>query len=126
WHGYRFMTRGFEHEPFFGEPGNHRWYPEQFTSYGFRLMQSWATREVHGREAIRGMARGGEEALRAFEGRGYRFRPIDLSRLSEEFATLHDLTTRSFARFLGFTPIGGEEFEGLFALSRHGIIPELI
>ena len=126
WHGYRFMTRGFEHERFFGEPGNHRWYPEQFTRYGFTVRQSWATREVHGREAIAGMVRSGEETTRAFEGRGYRFRPIDVSRLSEGLATLHDLTTRSFAAFLGFTPIGREEFEGLFALTRHGIIPELI
>ena len=126
WRGYRFMTCGFEEEPFFGEPANPRWYPEHFARFGFTVLQTWATREVRGRDAIAALARSTEESLRAFEARGYRFRPLDPSQLSEELGVLHAITIASFAGFLGFTPIAREEFEGLFAISRHALVPELI
>ena len=126
WRGYRFMTSGFEEEPFFGEPANPRWYPEHFARFGFTVLQTWATREVRGRDAIMGLARATEATLRAVEARGHRFRPLDPSRLSDELGVLHALTIGSFAGFLGFTPIAREEFEGLFAISRHALVPELI
>jgi len=126
WRGYRFMTRGFDQEPFFGEPTNPPWYPEHFARFGFTVLQTWATREVRGRDAIVGLARATEARVRAFEARGYRFRPLDRSRLSEELGVLHALTSASFEGFLGFTPIPREEFEGLFAISRHALVPELI
>ena len=123
WHGYRFLIRGFGQERFFGEPYNKPWYPELFARCGFAVKQEWATMEVLGRQAIEELIRPGEKAERMFVGRGYRFQPIDLSRFEAELDRLYDLVTGSFSGFLGFTPIGREEFGRLFAVSRHGIEP---
>jgi hypothetical protein len=123
WHGYRFMTRGFELPPYYGEPYNRPEYPGLFEKLGFRPRQRWNTFELSGRESLEALLARGVQDRRRFLESGYRLAPFDFSRFDECAAKLYVALTASFSRFLGFTPIGLGEFRELLATARHALLP---
>jgi hypothetical protein len=123
WHGYRFMTRGFGKERFHGEPYNRAYYPELFERFGFARRQRWNTFEIGTRGLDRLLERGGARTG-ALLARGYRFERFDLARFDAFLARLHDVLTRSFSSFLGYTPIALPEFRRLLALARWAVHTE--
>jgi hypothetical protein len=125
WHGYRFMTRGFEREPFLGEPYNKPYYPEYFEKAGFVRKRRWHSVEVKGRPAIEALAAPGAAAHDRLRRQGYRFRSFDLRRFGAEMLRLHGLVTASFAGFPDFVPITAQEFMKIFASSRPALEPRL-
>ncbi len=126
WHGYRFMTQGFEREPFLGEPYNKPYYPGFFEAAGFGRKRRWHSVEVKGRGAIESLAAHGAEAHDRLRRQGYRFEGFDVSRFGAEMLRLHGLITASFAGFPDFTPIPAEEFVEMFSASRPALDPRLI
>lgn len=123
WHGYRFMTRGFQEKLFYGEPYNKRYYPAFLERYGFIPKQHWNSVEVHGSETIEKMVERGAARYQQLVDCGYRFEHFDVGRFNDEIRKLHSVLTRSFCGFLGFTPISLADFENLFATSRHAFDP---
>lgn len=124
WHGYRFMTGGFEERVFYGEPHNKRYYPAFFQRYGFVPKQHWNSVEVYGSQTIEKMVERGAARYQQFLKQGYRFEHFDMGKFKEELRKLHRVLTRSFSGFLGFTPISFGEFEQLFGTSRYAFHPK--
>jgi len=114
WHSYRFMTRGFDEEPFYGEPANKPWYPAFFERYGFRIRGTWNTFEIRGQQELEALVVDGKKSYAAALARGYRYvsgEDIDRRR---DLPLLHELVSRSFQAFLGWTPISLADFTGLY------------
>lgn len=126
WHGYRFMTAGFDRERFLGEPHNAPYYPELFQRYGFTPLQTWTSIEVDGSAAIDRLHARWEPRYRRFLERGVRFEPANLSCWTTEVDRMHALVTDSFSGFPGFTPISRAEFRRLFSAGRHAVRSELL
>ncbi len=107
WHGYRFMTRGFDRPPLAGEPRNPATYPALFERAGFRVCRLWNTFELD-RDALHDLlARFDDAVLPA----GYRASCFADCPAAVE--TLHAVLLSSFSGFLGFTPISLADFRGL-------------
>jgi hypothetical protein len=114
WHNYRFMTRGFDEDPFVGEPANKPWYPEQFERSGFVTRQTWNTRELRGRGELGSLVESGRHAHALAHGRGYRFLSAEHWDRDRDMPLLHDLVMRSFSDFLGYTPLDFADFKRLY------------
>lgn len=121
WHSYRFMTQGFDQAPFYGEPDNKAYYPAYFEHYGFARRRTWHSFEVVGRDVLEAMIAASKPQHDDLVSRGYRFVSADNWDPSDETRLLHDLISRSFAGFLGFTPIALEEFAMLFRRSKAAV-----
>ena len=121
WHSYRFMTRGFDQAPFYGEPDNKAYYPAYFEAYGFAQRREWDSFEVVGRDQLEAMIAASRQQHDRLVNDGYRFVSADNWDPSDETRLLHDLISRSFAGFLGFTPIALEEFAMLFRRSKAAV-----
>jgi hypothetical protein len=121
WHSYRFMTRGFDQPPFYGEPDNKAYYPAYFEHYGFARRRTWNSVEVCGRAQLEAMIEASKQQHDVLVSRGYRFISADNWDPDDETRLLHDLISRSFAGFLGFTPIALDEFATLFRRSKAAV-----
>ena len=121
WHSYRFMTRGFDQAPFYGEPDNKAYYPAYFEHYGFTRRRTWNSVEVCGRAPLEAMIAASKQQHDRLVSGGYRFISADNWDPGDETRLLHDLISRSFADFLGFTPIALEEFATLFRRSKAAV-----
>jgi hypothetical protein len=109
WHGYRFMTRGFDRPPLAGEPRNPATYPALFARAGFRVRRRWNTFELdcHALDDLRG--RLDDAVLPA----GYRILSFADRPMGAAVDALHGVLLSSFSGFLGFTPISLADFRGL-------------
>ena len=121
WHGYRFLTKGFDEEPFYGEPDNKPYYPDYFERYGFAPRRTWNSIEIRGRPRLESLIVRGKERHDLLAAHGYRFVTADEVDLRIGMKQLYDMVTRCFAGFLGFTPIAFEEFEMLFGQLKHAL-----
>jgi len=122
WNGYRFMTRGFDREPFHGEPYNKPYYSDFFQRFGFVARQRWNALELDA-STLAQLATSGAARAREVLANGYRFEPFDLRRFDASVETLHSVLTRSFSRFLGYTPISLPEFRCLMSVARQALHP---
>jgi hypothetical protein len=125
WHGYRFMTNGFDEPLFQGEPYNKPYYPEFFKAFGFQPYAEWDSVEVAGRETLERMTERGSERYKMLEDRGYRFEPFQRLHWDREVEKLHRLLHSSFAGFPGFTSVSSVEFARLFATGKPAFDPRL-
>ncbi len=125
WHGYRLMTRGFERVPFCSEPYNKPYYPVLFERAGFRVVQTWNSVELTGREAIEEALRRGKDRYEKVLEKGYRFCPFDTKRSERDMLNLYDVLNRSFSCFLGYTPTRFPEFRRVFGPNKVAIDPPI-
>jgi hypothetical protein len=126
WHGYRFMTRGFERDAFLGEPRNPAHYPEHFVAGGFAPLArwfSWELTEAHLRAMLAATRRRGTDVLAQAGLRAERLRP---GRFRDELPHVHRLLQESFAQHPGYTPLGLEEFSRVFGGVEPLLVPELV
>jgi len=121
WHGYRFLTKGFDRTPFYGEPDNKPYYPGQFERYGFAPLRYWNSIEVRGREKLEALIAPWEKRHEILEGRGYRFVPATRLNLRKMMPTLVDLINKSFGDFPDFTALPGAEFKALLSGLRYAL-----
>jgi hypothetical protein len=113
WHGYRFMTRGFENPTFFGEPYNKPCYPTFFASQGFAVRKRWYSVEVIGRAQLHRIADPHGDAYEQSFADGYSFVPIDV-RDRESVRSLQSAIEGSYRNFLGLLPLDPDEFREIF------------
>jgi hypothetical protein len=123
WHGYRFMTRGFERARFFGEPCNPPYYPDLFERSGFAVCRRWNSFELPGSLPPSGLSSPGGLSWRDFVARGYRFEAFGQRAFEESVGLLHRVLLQSFSSFPGYTPIPLPEFRELMALAPHVLHP---
>lgn len=125
WHGYRLMTRGFDRDPFYGEPYNPPSYPEFFERYGFAPKQHWNSIEIRGRTALEKLAEPGSAAFARLVDQGYRFETFERRHVRAALRRLHAVLGKAFSGFLGYTPVMAAEFERVFSPMRHAALPRL-
>lgn len=125
WHNYRFMTRGFDLKPFYGEPYNKEYYPGFFETFGFNKVAEWDSVEVIGRDILNQMMLRGAKRFRLLSERGYHFEPVDINNFDNEIEKLRQIMVASFAGFIGFTPLKIEELKELFRKAYHAINPRM-
>jgi GNAT superfamily N-acetyltransferase len=119
-HGYRFMTRGFERKIFFGEPYNKPYYPRFFLRMGFKPLATW-----HSWDLTHDQIRVLYESIRAKMERekmgemGIHVEPFDPSRFDEELERLYRIVTLTFGENIGYTNISFEEFRQVYGGFRH-------
>jgi hypothetical protein len=126
WHSYRFMTKGFDRDLFFGEPYNKPYYPEFFERFGFKTLHMWDSLEMEGRENIERMIRRGFKRYAYLKKNGYRFETLNKAQFTEDVKKIHTMITRTFDNFPGFTPLSYKEFLQLYSGRRLAIDPELV
>ena len=125
WHSYRFMTRGLNHDLFYGEPYNKPYYPEYFEKFGFNIKAEWDSVEIHGKDILAQMKVKGEKRYNLLMKRGYRFETLDSNNLDKEMKKLQQIISRSFSGFLGFTPLKVIELKQLFEKAYYAIHPRM-
>jgi len=125
WHGYRFMTKGFDQKPFYGEPYNKTYYPDFFEKYGFIAKYFWDSIEATGRKIIQKLTAFGQQQYKYLLNEGYNFKQLNIRRLKEELKSFHSALTRSFEGFTGFTPLSLKEFMRMFEKTRCAFDSEL-
>jgi len=109
--------------PFLGEPSNPVEYPAQFIAAGFRETagyESRITRDIH---AANSRATAAEATASA---RGIVVAPIELARFDDELRALHELSVRTFAGNLYYSPIGVEEFISAYTPMRALLDPSFV
>ena len=111
WHRWRFMTKGFETEPFPGEPRQPSYYPELFTACGFASVRTYSTKKITDLPAQ--LARF-KVAVNLNRKRGYTFRNFDRDRWEEDVKSLHELCAHSFATNWSVTPVAFGEFAEIY------------
>jgi hypothetical protein len=110
WHGYRFMTRGFEEKTFYGEPYNHAYYPGFFSRFGFPVKKTWESLERWAPATLEKMISRFEPRYRKLLDEGYRFKTVDFTQ-ADDRRELCGVLIRSYHGFLGVTPFEFDDFE---------------
>ena len=125
WHGYRFMTHGFDQKSFIGEPYNKPYYPEFFACFGFTVKRRWESIELGGRDQLVATTKIGSVRYRRLVSSGHRFVSLKERSFRSGVRTLHQLISDSYRAFLGFTPVSLAEFERLLQSAKPALDPEL-
>jgi hypothetical protein len=115
------MTRGFEREPFYGEPYNPAYYPQFFERYGFEPAARWYSWDVE-REALETIWSAAHDARHEA---GYSIRGLDLGRFDQELRRWHALLVECFRHNFGFSEVSYEEFKPVFGPMESIAISEL-
>jgi hypothetical protein len=123
WHGYRFMTAGFDEPPFYGEPYNKSYYPDYFQLYGFVARENWYSIELAGRRPLENIISFGIVRHHELIKDGYRFEPLNKAKFPEELLKLHTVLSISYQNFLGYTPISAKEFSAIYSGFRYAADP---
>jgi hypothetical protein len=110
WHGYRFMTRGFEENTFYGEPYNKTYYPGFFSRFGFSVKKTWDSLERWSRSTLETMIARFEPRYRRLLDEGYQFKSINVNEASD-LRQLYTALIRSYHGLLGITPFEFDDFE---------------
>jgi len=126
WHGYRFMTKGFDQDLFYGEPYNKPYYPDFFERSGLKTIYSWDSLELRGRENMKRAMRRGSKRYDHLRDKGYRFESFNRWHFSRDFRKLYTLVSDIFVGFPGFTSISFDEFLQLYPGMRLAMKSELI
>lgn len=109
--GYRLKTRGFDREPFLGEPHNPPFYPELFTGYGFEPLEvsaSWDLTEEHVLD-LRQKMEAGAHAKEVADA-GYRYEAFDTDFPEEGVRAIYEMTMDCFTEHTGYVRLSFEEF----------------
>ncbi|MDA3874361.1 MAG: hypothetical protein PF795_10445 [Kiritimatiellae bacterium] len=123
WHRYRVLCGGFEHPPVPMEPYNQSWYAEALETAGFQKSAGYLTTET---TDIAACARRYAPYFNRCLRNGFTFRNLDLSRFESEILDLHRITLDIFAENHAYTPIGPDEFLGLYLPLRDKIDPHFV
>jgi len=111
WHRWRFMTRGFDTEPFAGEPRNPSHYPELFSACGFSVARTYSTKLVTDLAAQQAHF-APAAALNA--RRGYSFRNVNRASWDDDLQHIYELCRHSFATRWSVTETTLEEFAEIY------------
>lgn len=125
WHSYRFMTRGFERDPFLGEPRNPSHYPELWQRAGFSPAARWFSWDLAAPHLAGMRAAAAQMRKAGITQAGYRYHPFRLEAFDQEMERVHAILSEGFSGNPGFTPMPLAEFRVLFDPMRRVIVPGL-
>jgi GNAT superfamily N-acetyltransferase len=123
WHAYRVNAGPFDQPPFFMEPYNPPYYQTLWQASGFRILESYCSKQVDDIPAVL-------QQLAKFEARaaehGYRIRQINIQSLDDELRTLYRLSVAIFRENFLYTDISEAEFLSMYTGLRSQLVPSLI
>jgi len=123
WHRYRVNAGPFARPPFPLEPWNPPYYQELWEGAGFEVLESYSSKWIDDVSVLLPKLEAGVERSRS---RGVRIRGLDRSRIADELATVHMLSTEIFREAFLYTPIAREEFLSLYAGIERFLDPDLV
>ena len=113
WSSYRLMTRGFNDEPFLGEPYNKPYYADLLVHCGFTQAKTWETQFVK-KVRVRGAtARKFLSADADRKSRGITIRAM--KNFDTDIRIIHKLAMNSFREFFCFHEVDEQEFVDLYS-----------
>ena len=122
WHRYRFNVGPYDCPPFLMEPYNKPYYPTLWEAAGFRPLENYYSKTVEVRQAADKLGKVHRRVL----DRGYRLRPIQMSRFAEELEIIYHLSTEVFAQNFLYEPISLNDFLALYQPAEALVDPSLV
>ena len=123
WHRYRVNVGPYTRARFPLEPWNPSYYQQLWERAGFRVLESYSSKWI---EDVSSLLPGLEKGLQRSRERGIRIRRLDPSRIREELALVHQLSSAIFQDAFLYTPIAREEFLALYAGMERMLDPALV
>jgi hypothetical protein len=123
WHRYRVNAGPFETPPFLLEPVNPPYYAQLWEAAGFEVLETYSSKRIDDITPL--LEKLAPMDARAV-ARGYRFRPIDPSRLREELTIVWRLSLEIFAGNAFYSGIALENFLALYDGIERLLVPELV
>lgn len=123
WHRYRVNAGPFARPPFPLEPWNPPYYQSLWQLAGFREIESYSSKWIGDVSTLLPALAAG---VRRSESRGVRIRGLDQSRLGEELAVVHDISSEIFRDAILYAPISREEFLALYSGAERLLDPDLV
>lgn len=123
WHAYRFNLGPDDRPPFFLEPANPAYYSVLWEQAGFEVDRDYFSQylaDIHPLQAR------SEKFFTRSQARGFRFRPFERHRFSEELDLLYDLSCAVFPGNYLYTPTSREAFHALYRPVERLLVPGLI
>lgn len=123
WHRYRVNAGPFDAPPFLLEPVNPPYWDALWRGAGFEAIERYSSKRIDDVSSLAAkLAPMHERAL----SRGYRIRPIDLTRLQEELALVWRLSLEIFRGNAWYSYISLDEFLALYRGIDGLLVPELV
>jgi GNAT superfamily N-acetyltransferase len=122
WHPYRFNVGPFDRRPFLMEPHNKPYYGALWERAGFEALENYYSKVVDAKAAAAPLAKIHQRVL----DRGYRLRPISMSRFEEEMEIIYRLSAEIFSDNFLYEEISLSDFLSLYRPARSLIDPELV
>jgi len=123
WHRCRVNVGPFETPQFPLEPWNPPWHRDLWEGYGFEPVESYSSKWV---DDVGALLPGLLDARQHSREAGVTVRGIDRSRLRDELAIVHRLSSNIFADAPFYSPISLEDFLALYHGAERMIDPDLV
>jgi GNAT superfamily N-acetyltransferase len=112
---HRFITDGFERDPYLFEPRNPRHYPRLFESAGFSPRYTWYSVDVTSEQLRTSLANLPMLRVRPEARRRFELERVDPSDAATVLRRLHALLDAMWTGHIGYTPLELAEFVEIFA-----------
>jgi GNAT superfamily N-acetyltransferase len=128
WRNYRFVSENpFNAPPFLLEPTHPPEYPEQWLQEGFTPLAHYTSTLQSSLEADPEVTRRLDKLINTRLAKaGITFRSLDVSKVERELETIFDISLKSFADNLLYSPISEEEFMGSYQKILPFALPDLV
>jgi GNAT superfamily N-acetyltransferase len=112
---HRFITEGFERDPFLFEPRNPPHYPRLFESAGFSPIQTWFSTDLSSESLRKALASQPMLRVREATRRRYELERVNPSDAATVLRRLHALLDAMWTGHIGYTSLDFPEFVEIFA-----------
>jgi ribosomal protein S18 acetylase RimI-like enzyme len=123
WHRYRVNVGPYARPRFPLEPWNPAYYQQLWEQAGFQVVESYSSKWI---EDVGSLLPGLQKGLERSRERGIRIRNLNTSRLPEELALIHELSSAIFHDAFLYSPIARDEFLALYAGMERMLDPDLV
>lgn len=123
WRTYRLVVEPGTEPPFLLEPHHPREWVDHFGQAGFQVLATYTSAVT---EDLGWRHPGLPEREASVADAGIRIRTLDASRLDGELRRIHELSLEGFRDNFLYTPIGQEEFVGMYARLQAVLVPSLV
>jgi len=123
WHRYRVNVGPFTRPPFPLEPWNPAYYRNLWEGADFASIESYSSKWIDDVAALLPGLRAGVERS---QSQGVRIRGLDRSRVAQELAIVHEISSEIFRDAFLYAPVGRDEFLDLYAGMERFLDPELV
>lgn len=115
WVRYRFKTNLFDLRPYTGEPYNKAYYPELFTSRGYRVRERYVSNRYRRLPRKKFAIDVYKAPYEAFLKKGYEIRSPELENWDRDVRAVYRLVSRLYTGFEAYKPVSEDEFASMFS-----------